>query len=191
MNRDIVQRYFRDPPEITTPRLILRKLKKSDYRDMYEYACDPAVTEYLTWQPHANPTWTMRYLAYVATRYRTGEFFDWAVVVRENQKMIGTCGFTSFSYDHNSGELGYVLNRNYWGQGLAVEAVRAVMEVGFLTLNLHRIEARFMQGNERSRRVMEKSGMIFEGYQREAMYILDKYRTIGTCAILFSDYVNN
>ena len=105
--------------------------------------------------------------------------------------MIGTCGFTSFSYDHNSGELGYVLNRNYWGQGLAVEAVRAVMEVGFLTLNLHRIEARFMQGNERSRRVMEKSGMIFEGYQREAMYILDKYRTIGTCAILFSDYVNN
>ena len=47
-----------------------------------------------------------------------------------------------------------------------------------------------MQGNERSRRVMEKSGMIFEGYQREAMYILDKYRTIGTCAILFSDYVD-
>ena len=76
MNRDIVQRYFRDPPQITTPRLILRKLKKSDYRDMYEYACDPAVTEYLTWQPHANPMWTMRYLAYVATRYRTGEFFD-------------------------------------------------------------------------------------------------------------------
>jgi hypothetical protein len=69
----------------------------------------------------------MRYLAYVATRYRAGEFFDWAVVLRENQKMIGTCGFTSFSYEHNSAEIGYVLNPSYWGQGIALEAVQAVM----------------------------------------------------------------
>ena len=190
MNKEIVQRYFRDPPEIQTPRLLLRRLKKSDYRDMYEYACDPAVTEYLTWQPHPNPAWTMRYLAYVATRYRAGEFYDWAVIYKENQKMIGTCGFTSFSYDHNSGEIGYVLNPAYWGQGLAVEAVRAVMGVGFLTLNLHRIEAKFMIENNRSRRVMEKSGMSFEGYQRDAMYVLDRYRTIGVCAILFSEYLD-
>ena len=189
MNKDTVQRYFRDPPELTTPRLILRRVKKTDYRDMYEYACDPSVTKYLTWQPHPNPAWTMRYLAYVATRYRTGEFYDWAVVLRENHKMIGTCGFTSFSYDHNSAEIGYVLNPAYWGQGIAAEAVRAVLDVGFIKLNLHRIEARFMMGNDRSRRVMEKSGMTFEGFQRDAMYVLDEYRTIGICAILFSEYI--
>ena len=189
MNRDIVLRYFRDPPEITTSRLLLRRLKTTDYRDMYEYACDPNVTRFLTWQPHPNPAWTMRYLAYVATRYRAGEFFDWAVVLRENQKMIGTCGFTSFSYEHNSAEIGYVLNPSYWGQGIAPEAVQAVMDVGFRVLNLHRIEAKFILGNERSRRVMEKAGMSFEGYQREAMYILDGYKTIGVCSILFSEYL--
>lgn len=189
MNRDIVQRYFRDLPEINTPRLLLRRVKKSDYRDMYEYACDPDVTKFLTWQPHLNPSWTMRYLSYVSTRYRTGEFYDWAVIHREDNKMIGTCGFTSFSYDHNSGEIGYVLNKSYWGRGIATEAVRAVMEAGFLKLNLHRIEAKFMQGNDRSRRVMEKAGMTFEGFQRDSMFILGEYRTIGICAILFSEYV--
>lgn len=190
MNRDIVLRYFRDPPELTTPRLLLRRLKKSDYRDMYEYACNPDVTRFLTWKPHPNPTWTMRYLAYVATRYRAGEFYDWAIILRENQKMIGTCGFTSFSYDHNSAEIGYVLNPSYWGRGIALEAVRAVMDVGFRVLNLHRIEAKFILGNEQSRRVMEKAGMTFEGYQRDAMYILEEYKTIGVCSILSPEYLD-
>ena len=84
MNKDIVLRYFRDPPEIVTPRLLLRRMKKTDYRDMYEYACDPCVTKFLTWLPHTSPAYTMRYLAYVATRYRAGEFYDWAVVFRED-----------------------------------------------------------------------------------------------------------
>ena len=191
MNKDIVLRYFRDPPEIVTPRLLLRRMKKTDYRDMYEYACDPCVTKFLTWLPHTSPAYTMRYLAYVATRYRAGEFYDWAVVFREDQKMIGTCGFTSFSYDHNSGEIGYVLNPAYWGRGIAAEAVRAVMQFGFLTLNLHRIEAKFIMGNDASRRVMEKAGMTFEGFQRDAMYIQGEYRTIGTCAILFSEFIGD
>ena len=181
---------FKHIPTLHTPRLTLRRMQPSDYRDMYEYACDPNVTRFLTWQPHPNPAWTMRYLAYVATRFRAGEFFDWAVVLRENQKMIGTCGFTSFAYEHNSAEIGYVLNPLYWGQGIALEAVQAIMGVGFRVLNLHRIEAKFILGNERSRRVMEKAGMSFEGYQREAMYILDGYKTIGVCSILFSEYLD-
>ena len=189
MNKDTVIRYFRDPPEIQTERLILRRMKKTDYHDMYEYASNPDVTKYLTWEIHPNAAYTLRYLAYVATRYRAGEFYDWALILRENNKMIGTCGFTSFSYEHNSAEIGYVLNPTYWGKGLAPDAVRSVIRFGFLTLNLHRIEAKYMVGNDRSRRVMEKSGMTFEGIQRESMYIRDEYRDIGVCSILFEDFM--
>lgn len=189
MTKETVMRYFRDPPELVTPRLVLRRMKKTDYNDMYDYASDENVTRYLTWYPHPDAGYTLRYLAYITTRYRAGEFYDWAVIWKETRKMIGTCGFTSFHYGHNSAEIGYVLNPEYWGKGIAVEAVRAVMRVGFLTLNLHRIEAKFMEGNDRSRRVMEKAGMLFEGMQREAMYIKDQYTTIGTCAILASDFI--
>jgi RimJ/RimL family protein N-acetyltransferase len=57
-------------------------------------------------------------------------------------------------------------------------------------LELNRIEARFMQGNEPSRIVAEKLGMTFEGYARDAIFVKGEYRTVGTCAILRSEFQN-
>jgi ribosomal-protein-alanine N-acetyltransferase len=51
-------------------------------------------------------------------------------------------------------------------------------------VELHRIEAKFMRGNDASLRVMEKLGMTFEGYHTDAMLVKGKYRTIGYCAII-------
>lgn len=190
MNKDTVTRYFRDMPEIVTPRLLLRRIRKTDYRDMYSYSRDPEVTRYLTWEPHTSENCTLRYLAYILPKYRSGEFHDWAVVWRESDKMIGTCGFTSLNCDHNYGEIGYVLHRAFWGKGIAPEAIRAIMKVGFLDMNLHRIEAKYILGNDRSRRVMEKCGMQFEGLRRQAMYVKGRYETIGVCSILASEFIS-
>jgi len=189
MIKDSMIRFFRDLPEIQTPRLILRRMKKQDYRDMYEYASDPRVTEFLTWDVHPDPSYTMRYLSFISGKYKSGEFYDWAILWREDQKMIGTCGFTSFSHAQNSAEIGYVLNPKFWGREIALEAVRAILDVGFFTLNLHRVEAHYIEGNERSRRVMEKAGMRYEGMYRESMYVRGRYVSVGVCAILASEYI--
>jgi ribosomal-protein-alanine N-acetyltransferase len=102
--------------------------------------------------------------------------------------MIGTCGFTSFNCPADSAEIGYVLNPAFQGKGLGTEAVLRVLRFGFEELNLHRIEAHFIEGNDASRRLMERVGMSFEGFARESMKIKGKYRTIGTCAILREEY---
>jgi ribosomal-protein-alanine N-acetyltransferase len=128
------------------------------------------------------------YLHYLATRYAAGSFYDWAIVLKSSGRMIGTCGFTAFDCPHDAAEIGYVLNPDYRGQGIAPEAVRAVLAFGFDKLALHRIEARFIEGNEASLRVMEKVGMRFEGYRREAMLIKGTYRTIGYSSILRAEY---
>lgn len=201
MNREEVQRIFRDPPVLTTNRLILRRMLKSDYRDMYEYACQPRVTRYLLWHPHDSEAYTCKYLQYIQSRYRSGEFFDWAIVLKDPEnpmgepkhmagkgKMIGTCGFTRFHYDHRAAEVGYVLNPAFWGMGIAPEAVSAVLRFGFQELHLHRIEARYMVGNDASRRVMEKVGMTFEGVARESMFVKGDFVSVGTCAILRNEY---
>lgn len=189
MEREEITRIFRDPPVLETRRLTLRRMLKRDSMDMFEYACSPDVTEYLLWEPHRSETYTYKYLCYLQSRYRAGDFYDWAVVWRNTDKMIGTCGFTRFHWDHNAAEIGYVLNPGFWGYGIAPEAVRAVLHFGFHTLGLHRIEARYMIGNSRSRRVMEKVGMQFEGIARDSMLVKGKYVTIGTCAILKQDYL--
>jgi len=189
MDREEITRIFRDPPVLETSRLTLRRMLKRDSLDMFEYACSPDVTEYLLWEPHRNETYTYKYLSYLQSRYRAGDFYDWAVVWRNTDKMIGTCGFTRFHWEHNAAEIGYVLNPGFWGYGIAPEAVRAVLRFGFINLGLHRIEARYMAGNIRSRRVMEKVGMQYEGIARDSMYVKGKYVTIGTCAILKPDYL--
>ncbi len=184
MNRDEILHIFRDPPNIRTERLVLRKMRKKDAADMYEYAKRSDVTEYLLWDPHQSEDYTYRYLSYIQSRYRAGDFYDWAITLAEGGKMIGTVGFTRLNIDSNSAEVGYVLNPVCWGRGIASEAVSAVMRFGFCELNLHRIEARYMLGNDRSRRVMDKLGMQFEGVGRDSMFVKGRYVSVATCAIL-------
>ena len=189
MKKDLIYRLFSRIPPLETERLVLRAMRVADAPDMYAYAAREDVTKYLTWYPHRNLDETRAYLTEVGRRYRTGDFYDWAIIHRADDKMIGTCGFTSFNYPSDSGEVGYVLNPDYQGRGLATEALRAVMKFGFAELNLHRIEAHYIEGNDRSRRLMERVGMKFEGYARESMRIKGRFCTIGTCAILRSEYL--
>ena len=189
LKKETVYKIFGRIPTIETERLILRKMKPSDSRDMYEYSRLPEVTRYLLWEPHTNHAQTLDYLEYLQTRYRVGDFYDWAVVEKSRGKMIGTCGFTSLDFANNAAEVGYVLNPAFWGKGLAPEALMRVMRFGFMELNVHRIEAKYMVENSRSRRVMEKCGMTFEGVRRSAMYVKGSYRDIGVCSILSDEYI--
>lgn len=188
MKKELICRIFSRMPELQTERLILRKMCVGDAEDMYAYARRSEVTRYLLWSPHPDLFYTRDYLRYLATRYATGSFYDWAIVLKSTGRMIGTCGFTSFDAPHDAAEIGYVLSPDYRGQGIAPEAVRAVLAFGFERLALHRIEARFIEGNDASLRVMEKVGMRFEGYRREAMLVKGSYRTIGYSSILRHEY---
>ncbi len=188
MKKEKIYKCFSKMPVLETQRLVLRKIELRDYEDMYEYSKDPSVTEYLLWSPHKDCFYTREYIQYINERYKIGEFYDWAVEYRENRKMIGTCGFTKFDFNANSAEIGYVLNPEYRGRGLAAEAVSEVIRFGFERLELNRIEARFMQGNHASFRVMQKCNMTFEGYARESMLVKGVYRTIGYCSLLASEY---
>lgn len=188
MKKEKIYRVFSHLPEIATERLTLRKMMVSDTSDMYEYASRPDVTKYLTWHPHPDRDYTREYLQYLGNRYAAGMFYDWAVIYEPDCKMVGTCGFTAFHCASDSAEVGYVLNPEYWGKGIAPEALNAVLEFGFETMGLNRIEAKFIEENERSRRVMEKVGMTFEGVMREGMLVKGSYVNVGICSILASEW---
>ena len=188
MKREAIYKIFARMPRLDTERLILRRITLDDVDDMYEYAKNSSLTKYLTWSPHPDKAHTFEYVSYLQTRYKSGEFFDWAVTLRDSGKMIGTCGFTRFDFQHNFGEIGYVINSDYHGIGIATEAVGEVVKFGFDKLLLNRIECKFIIDNVASRRVMEKSGMTFEGVHRQGMLIKGVYRDIGVCSILRSEY---
>lgn len=188
MKKQTIYHIFSHIPQIETDRLILRRMMQTDAEDMHDYACRRDVTQHLTWDPHPSMLYTREYLAYVNAHYAAGDFFDWAVVERESGRMIGTCGFTRFHCEADCAEIGYVIHPAFWGRGIATEAVGAVIRFGFQRLSLNRIEAKFMEGNEASRRVMEKNGMTFEGMMRQSMYIKGEYRNVGICSILRHEF---
>jgi len=188
MKKETLYKIFSHIPVLETDRLLLRGMRVTDAEDMYDYAKREELTRYLLWSPHASFFYTKDYLKYIETRYAVGDFYDWAVIEKESGRMIGTCGFTTINTTHNSGEIGYVLNPDFHGKGYGTEAAGRVLAFGFDNLKLNRIEAKFMQGNDSSLHVMEKLGMTFEGFRREAMLVKGSYRTIGVSAILRSEY---
>lgn len=182
---------FSKVPEMETERLKFRSIKKKDANDIFEYSSDPRTSRFLMWEPHESLEYTKRFIEVISAKYKSGEYNDWAIVLKENKKMIGTCGFTRIDERNNIAEIGYVINPEYWGKGLATEAAKKVVEFAFEELKVNRVEARFLYGNEGSLQVMKKIGMKFEGYYRDALVVKGKYRTVGVASILRREYIKS
>lgn len=182
-------RLFSKMPELETERLQLRSIKKSDVADIYEYSSNPKTSQYLLWEKHNSMEYTKKFVDVVLAKYKLGEYHDWAIVLKENRKMIGTCGFTRIDLDNGIVEIGYVLNPKYWGYGLATEAAKRIVDFAFNMLPINRVEARFLFGNDASLNVMKKLGMKFEGYLRECQLVKGSYRTVGISSILKREYL--
>ncbi len=186
-----IKRIFADIPPMATERLILRRILPKDYEDMYEYSSNEKTVEYLAWEYHRTIAFTKNYTKYLQKQYKDGLYYDWAVTLKENGKMIGTCGFTSITPEHQRAEIGYVISPAYWGNGIALEAANAVIRFGFEQMDLNRIEAKFMVGNCASERVMQKLGMQREGVFRDYMFVKGSFRDICFYSMTAEDYFKN
>jgi [ribosomal protein S5]-alanine N-acetyltransferase len=106
---------------------------------------------------------TAGFLEKVQNRDRAGLPSQFAVIFRENERLIGYCGFFLQVVDGvEELEIGYRLDRSYWGQGIATEAARAVRDHAFAELKLARVISLIHPDNIASRRVAEKNGMVPE-----------------------------
>ena len=179
---------FGDLPVLGTKRLILRKMRLDDAHDVFEYASDPEVANYVTWDAHENIEDSRRFLQSIIQHYENKEVASWGVVFRDNNKFIGTCGFMWWLPGDARAEIGYAMSRQYWGKGLMTEAVREVISFGFERMMLNRIEAQCMAQNIGSERVMQKNGMTIEGIRREATFRKGAYHDLKIYSILKKEY---
>ena len=177
-------------PRLESERLKFRAIKRSDIDDMFEYSKRSETSEYLLWSPHQTIYTTQGLIDVILSKYKAGEYNDWAIVLKKTNKMIGTCGFTNIDDENKVVEIGYVLNPDFWGNGYATEAVKTIMKFAFEELDANRIEAKFIKGNDASLAVMKKVGMTFEGYHRDAIISKGKFKTVGIASILKKEYLN-
>ena len=182
------RRIFSSLPELRTERLILKRILPENAEDMYEYASQPKVTEYLLWSPHVNIRETKGYIEYLQREYRKGNYADWGITLKENSKFIGTIGFANLDLRNNWGELGYVLNPAYHGRGIMTEALGIIMSLAFRDLSLHRLQLRIMEGNTDSEKLAKRMGFVYEGLQRDSVYAKGSYRRVNIYSMLAEEY---
>ncbi len=161
-----IQGVFGEVPDLETRRLSLRKLRLSDADAIFEYASDPEVAKFVTWEAHRSVGDSIAFISMVLGLYKTGREAHWAIIHKDDDKVIGTCAFLDWNTTHASAEIGYALSRRYWGRGLMTEVVREMISFGFSAMKLDRIQAFCELDNTASCRVLEKTGMKCEGVLR-------------------------
>jgi ribosomal-protein-alanine N-acetyltransferase len=107
-----------------------------------------------------------------------GEAYPFAVVLKSEQQLIGTMTIR-VDKNHNKGELAYWIGKAYWGKGYATEASKKIVEFGFEELKLNRIWAPVMTKNKASGKVMQKSGLRYEGTLNQDILRWDKFEDVG------------
>jgi RimJ/RimL family protein N-acetyltransferase len=140
---------------IQTSRLELRLARPSDADDLHRLEQDPEVMRHLN---GGQPTSRMP-VDPAASLFRMPRGHDhdvWVVIIRASGTLTG---WVAMHVDDATGELGYRFFREYWGQGYASEAARALVAETFEQRSVTRVIAETMQRNVASRRVLEKLGM--------------------------------
>jgi len=166
--------------KIETERLILRPITPDDAPDMFEYCSDPETTKYLTFKLHESVEASRDVIAkFFLERPQNGVPEAYAIVLKENGKMIGTVDVHSVRYG-DVGEIGYALNSTYWNRGLMSEALRSALPIWFDEVGFYRLEVMHDVRNLASRRVIEKAGFISEGTFRRLMWDKDGSRASYT-----------
>jgi len=152
------------PRIIETPRLRLMPPMPEDAEEIFSsYAQDPEVTKYLVWSPHQSIENTRDFLFRCMGVWALETAFPWVIRRKGDERLLG---MIEIRMDGYRADLGYVLARPYWGQGIMTEAVRAVVNWALSQEEICRVWAVCDVDNKASARVLEKVGMEREGILR-------------------------
>lgn len=174
---------------IETKRLILRPWQETDAEALFTYARDPQIGPVAGWPPHTS---VENSLEIIRTVFAASEIY--AVVLKSIGRPVGSCGIMFADTTHpadikgREAEIGYWIGKPYWGLGLIPEAVVKLLERCFNVLNLSAVWCGHYDGNDRSRRVIEKCGFIYHHTEKDVISPLGDRRTEHFYRITSQDY---
>ncbi|KZE69240.1 alanine acetyltransferase [Fictibacillus phosphorivorans] len=174
-------------PIIETERLILREVTLKDAEDMLTYLSDPDVVKHMGLEPYQTVEDVQSEIQWYQSIVKEGSGVRWGITLRNSGKVIGSCGFLNRAPKHFRAEVGFELSKQYWGKGIASEALEAVVKFGFKHMELERIEALIEPGNTSSQMLVEKTGFVREGLLRHYEYTCGKFDDLLIYSILKGD----
>ncbi len=163
---------FRPTYPLRTRRLDLRPHRRDDLDDLLAFHSRPEVTRYIPWPVRDREQTRLALEAKLSQTELTapGQWLVLAVELRATSTVIGEVLLKWESEQHRQGEVGYAFHPDHQGQGLAGEAVIAMLDLGFGDLGLRRIIGSVVAGNAASQRLLTRLGMRHEATMVDALY---------------------
>jgi RimJ/RimL family protein N-acetyltransferase len=173
-------------PLLTTPKLTMRPFVLDDAEAVQRLAGDRNVALTTASIPHPYEDGMAEvWISGHQSRWEVQESLTLALTI-DTEGVVGAAGLV-LNMVHCRGEIGYWVGRDYWNRGYATEATLALIKYGFEELMLQRIQARYFLRNPASKRVMEKSGMQYEGVLRKYVLVRGSFEDLGVYSILKSE----
>jgi [ribosomal protein S5]-alanine N-acetyltransferase len=142
----------------------LRQLHPSDTEDFYHFLCNEEVQKFLSIDDIPENLEAAKVeLMYWANLYTMLKSIYWGIVIPEDDRLIGTCGFNTWNRTHKRAEISYDLSHDYWGQGVMTRAAMAITKFAFDNMGVQRVQATVAEDNVASIKVLEKCGYQKEG----------------------------
>ena len=177
-------------PIIETERLILRSLKMTDAQTIFDnWLSDARISDNRVSAAHKSITETNERLAIIVNEYSKKDYCWWGIERKVDNKLIGEIDLYDFDHATGNCEVSYSVGYDWWNQGYATEALRAVLEFGFQYMNLHKVSAAHNTDNPASGKVMSKVGMVQEGVIRHMIRNANnQYKDCAIYGILQEEY---
>jgi len=175
---------------LKTERLVLRPFEIGDLDDVHAYRSRCEVSRFLYDEPlgHEETAEKLSKWAELYELTEAGQSLALAVVLVEANQVIGEVDLKWLNEEHRQGEIGYIFNPDFHGEGYAREAAEVMLRLGFEELGLHRIIAECDSRNEPSWRLMERLGMRREAHFRHNEFFKGEWVDGLVYAMLFEEY---
>lgn len=175
-------------PELETDRLVLRNITEDDADSILKYLSDQEVMKYYGLEPFQTLHDARSEISWYQSIKADQSGIRWGITLKGQGEVIGSCGFHNIISQHFRTEIGFELSKAYWGQGIASEAVDAIIRYGFEQMKFQRIEALIEPLNASSRKLVEKKAFKREGLLRKYEFTCGKFDDLYMYALLKEDF---
>lgn len=175
-------------PQLHTARLHLRQILPSDAPALFAIHSD---VEWMRWygvDPLTEPSQAVELAELFAAWFNAGTGFRWALERRSDGRLIGTCGLFRWNKSWRNCVIGYEVGRDCQRQGYMREALAAILDYGFGSMQLHRIQAETHPDNQASIALAARLGFRFEGVHREQAYWGSRFHDLNCYSLLAHDW---
>ncbi|NEZ44276.1 GNAT family N-acetyltransferase [Paenibacillus alvei] len=173
--------------ELHTERLHLRKMKISDSSSLFKIWSDPDVIKFMNICCFTNENQAKEMINLIDDLSRDRKAMRFSIINKEYNVIIGSCGYNTLDFENGKAEIGYDIAKSFWGKGYATEAIASLLDYGFSSLKLNRIEAKVDPRNVSSMKLLQKFNFTFEGTLRQYERVDGKFNDLSIYSKLISD----